>query len=162
VSLKKARVKAKSLANRISGVSVGPHGVGISWKPPELERDVVRKLIIFLEDKRALYIEYDREVRDYVKQSLLQIRDALTDAVKDVGDSSPARDSLRMMRAACRAFDNKVSEQERHHRHAMEEEFFVELGKLRAIFGMQIAILAYLYNIDVEEGLASILPPDPG
>jgi hypothetical protein len=42
----------------------------------------------------------------------------------------------------------------------MEEEYFIELGKLRAIFGMQIAVLAYLYKIDIEEGLASILPPE--
>jgi hypothetical protein len=40
-----------------------------------------------------------------------------------------------------------------------QEEFFVGLGKLRAPFGQQLAILGYLYGIDIEEQLAAILPP---
>ena len=41
-----------------------------------------------------------------------------------------------------------------------QEEFFIGLGKLRQTFGQQIAILGYLYRVDIEADLASILPPD--
>jgi hypothetical protein len=41
-----------------------------------------------------------------------------------------------------------------------QEEFFIGLGRLRSIFGQQLAILGYLYGIDIEEQLAAILPPD--
>ena len=41
-----------------------------------------------------------------------------------------------------------------------QEEFFVGLGKLRAIFGQQLAVLGYLYGVDIEESLATILPPE--
>ena len=41
-----------------------------------------------------------------------------------------------------------------------QEQFFIELGKLRSVFGKQLAVLGYLYGVDIEEGLASILPPE--
>jgi hypothetical protein len=39
------------------------------------------------------------------------------------------------------------------------KQFTIELGKLRSLFGQQLALLGYLYGIDIEEKLASILPP---
>lgn len=41
-----------------------------------------------------------------------------------------------------------------------QEEFFVGLGKLRSVFGQQLAVLGYLYGVDIEADLASILPPE--
>ena len=41
-----------------------------------------------------------------------------------------------------------------------QEEFFVGLGKLRATFGQQLAVLGYLYGVDIEADLATILPPE--
>jgi hypothetical protein len=42
-----------------------------------------------------------------------------------------------------------------------QEEFLLGIGKLRSIFGQQIALFGYLYGIDIEEQLASTLPPMP-
>jgi hypothetical protein len=42
-----------------------------------------------------------------------------------------------------------------------QEEFLLGIGKLRSTFGQQIALLGYLYGIDIEEQLASTLPPMP-
>ena len=42
-----------------------------------------------------------------------------------------------------------------------EEKFLIALGALRATFGQQIALLAHLYEVDLDEHLASILPPVP-
>lgn len=41
------------------------------------------------------------------------------------------------------------------------ETFLIALGTLRATFGQQIALLAHLYDIELEEHLAAILPPEP-
>jgi hypothetical protein len=74
------------------------------------------------------------------------------------------------MRIACRdfltlrstnEFTKRAGTIDDRHSHAWEqEEFFVNLGKLRQTFGQQIAILGYYYNVDIEERLASILPPE--
>jgi hypothetical protein len=42
-----------------------------------------------------------------------------------------------------------------------EDNFFEALGKLRGVVGQQIALLAYLYRINLAKELASILPPEP-
>ena len=38
--------------------------------------------------------------------------------------------------------------------------YAVDLGRLRALFGLQIAFLAIQYGIDIEDDLASIVPPE--
>jgi hypothetical protein len=38
----------------------------------------------------------------------------------------------------------------------------IGLGKLRSVFGQQLALLGYLYGVDIEEQLAQTLPPLPG
>jgi hypothetical protein len=164
---KRAKVRSQSLAVRISGISA--LGFGVSWKAPEPERQVVRDVITALEDKRALYSQAVWEEPHHVVLSLFKIREELTAGLKRVGDSSPAKDAFRIMRAACRDFlsltSAKAYEQNRgmmRGEHPWEQEqFFIELGKLRSVFGQQLAVLGYLYGVDIEESLATILPPEP-
>ncbi len=164
--VKRAKVRSQSLLSRLGGFSF--FGVGMSWKAPEPERVVVRDVITILEDKRALYSSAVMEEPDHVVQSVLKIRDELTNGLKRIGDNSPARNAFRTMRAACREFLDLTSVKERQHKHGMlmhdglwqQEQFLVELGKLRSIFGQQLSVLGYLYGVDIEESLASILPPE--
>jgi hypothetical protein len=146
VRAKRARVRSQSLASRLAGVSV--LGFGASWKAPEPERVVVRDVITALDDKRALYSQAVWEEPSHVVQSLFKIRDELTNGLKRVGDNSPAKDAFRIMRAACRDFLTLTSAKaQEHHRGMMcemsyqQEEFFIGLGKLRSIFGQQLATL---------------------
>jgi hypothetical protein len=162
---KRATVQSKSLASRLAGVSI--LGFGASWKAPEPERVVVRDVITALEDKRALYGQAIWEEPSHVVQSLFKIRDELTSGLKRVGDNSPAKDAFRIMRAACRDFLTLTSAKAQEHNRGMmrdtgyqQEEFFVGLGKLRSVFGQQLAVLGYLYGVDIEADLASILPPE--
>lgn len=164
---KRAKVQSQSLASRLAGVSI--LGFGASWKAPEPERVVVRDVITSLEDRRALYSKAVWEQPDHVIQSIFQIRNELTNGLKRVGDKSPANDAFRIMRATCRNFltlaSTKALENSRgmmvgHGRMWEQEEFFTELGKLRAVFGQQLAVLGFLYGIEIEEELASILPPE--
>src|SRR5215475_1238978 len=140
---KLVKVRSQSLATRLAGVSV--LGFGASWKAPEPERVVVRDVITALEDKRALYSQAVWEEPRHVIQSIFKIRDELTNGLKRVGDNSPAKDAFRIMRAACREFlTPPITELRRDLHHTgmwQQEEFLVGLGKLRAAFGQQLAIL---------------------
>ncbi len=163
---KRARVKSQSLLSRLGGFST--FGFGNSYKASEPERAAVRDVITALEDRRALYIEAVCEQPDHVVRSILQIRQELTAGLKRVGDKSPARDALRAMRAACRDFLTNPAVQQsgsgmlQHGGLWQMEEFLLGLGKLRSVFGQQVALLGYLYGIDIEEQLAATLPPLPG
>lgn len=163
--LKKARLKSKTLLSRLGGFSA--FGFGVSFKPPEADRTIVRELLTFLEDRRALFVEAIWEQPTHVVQSVMKMRAELTNAIKRLGEGSPGERACRLMRSACRDFLNQVQEGGRREldwalwRSAQGETFLLELGKLRATFGQQIALLAHLYDIDLEEQIASILPPIP-
>lgn len=159
--LKKAVGTGKSLLNRIAGVSF--MGVGVSWKAPELERKVIRDLLTQLEDRRALYTNNEREGGAYVSQSIIKIREMLTASLLRLDEGSPAIPPIRMMRAACRQFleTPSGSKYERFHDLEHAAQFYSELGKLRSIFGQNLAVLSVLYDLKLEAELASILPPEP-
>lgn len=162
--LSRARVRSKSLLSRLGGFSF--FGVGISFKAPEPDRVIVRDVITALEDKRALYVGAIWEQPQHVVQSILQIRQELTNGLKRISDGSPAKASFRTMRSACRDFlegpaikDGDYDRIFHDYRDWKQEEFLLGLGKLRSIFGHQLAQLGFLYGIDIEYQLAQILPP---
>ncbi len=167
MKLRRAKVRSQSLLSRLGGFSA--FGFGVSFKAPEPERVVVRDVITALEDKRALYVGAVWEQPEHVVQSILQIRQELTAGLKRVGDASPAKDAFRAMRAACRDFLTHSAVEARSRNQDLrgwgtwqQEEFLIGLGKLRAAFGQQLALLGYLYGIDIEEQLAETLRPLPG
>jgi signal transduction histidine kinase len=149
------KVHFKDLLLRLTGITVPIFGV--SWLPPEPERKIVRDILVFLEDRRALYNDFAHEIEDQVTQSILQIRSELTNAIRRLPDKSKATESLRAMRAACRQYIDDTHNQWSHHCFGS----MAELGRLRATFGIHVACLALQYGIDVEGDLASILPPKP-
>ena len=163
----RSKVLARSLASRLTGFSIPIFGV--QWNPPIDERKVVRRLIRALEDRRVLFVPLNLEEPRQVTDSVLEIRGLLTTALQDVPDDSAAAGPLRAMRAACRRFLEEprpefphVSRRRLRPDHDRDEagpSFFVALGELRATFGLHVATLACGYGIDVEEELASILPP---
>ncbi len=161
------KIAFRDLASRITGFSTTIFGV--SWNPPEPERNHIRRFIHFLEDRRVLFVPYHLEVVDQVNASILEIRDQLTATLQALPEGSYAIASIRAMRAACRKFLTGPRDEFRHlsgrHRwghHDDGPEFFVALGELRATFGMHIASLAVAYGINVEAELASIMPTDAG
>lgn len=160
----RAKVQSKSLLARLGGFSI--LGFGVSFKAPEPDRVIVRDIITTLEDKRALYVGAISEQPEYVVQSVLQMRQELTGGLKRISDGSPAKAAFRTMRAACRDFlenpaikSEKQSEMLFNRGHWQQEEFLLGLGRLRSIFGEQIAQIGYLYGVDIEEQLSAILPP---
>ena len=167
----KLKIKAMSLMSRLSGLSLPVIGGGIQWTPTESEREIVRKLLAFLEDRRVLYVDYRLEVEHEVTDSVKQIRDELTKGLQDLPAESKSAGPIRAMRAACRKFLTEPHPNFRNlmrhgygPRHHMDMDgdpgFFVALGELRATFGIQIAALAFTHDIDVERELASILPAE--
>lgn len=155
--LKGLKLKGKALANRLTGFS-SPI-VGLNWTPPVDEQDKARRLLVYLEDRRALFHPYEMEIGDYVDRSVLDIRQRLTTELEDLPKSSPLAESLGAMRAACRKFLDGV--QGSHSRHMGLGPLYAQcIGELRAIFGVHIAKIALIYDLEVSGDLVSILPAD--
>ena len=150
----KPTVAFKEIASRITGISIPIFGV--SWNPPESERKIVRETFIFLEDRRALYNDFAHELDHEVSQSVLAIRSELTAALKRLPEGSEAAPCLKAMRAACREdLDNA-----RPRGSSGPFAFMTELGKLRAMIGVQVAYLAVKYGVDVDGELVRVIPAE--
>jgi hypothetical protein len=147
----------KKIAKSVTGLSTPVFGV--SWNPPTTEREVVRKLVLFLEDRRALYHPYDMEDPHYVVDSILQIRKHLSDVLQTLDESSGIIAHLRAMRAACRKFLD-FFDQKKLRRRFYYPDSLTALGELRGVFGLQIAQLCAKYGIDVDGELEMILPAE--
>lgn len=144
-------ISFKRISRSLTGFSTPIFGV--SWNPPKDEREVIRKLIIFLEDRRVLYNPYRLEFFDPVIESVLEIRKNLTEVLKNLNENSEAAPSIRAMRAECRKFLDYVGG-----RRFADLDLYIGLGELRGVFGQHIAILCTMYGIDVEGNLGKILP----
>jgi len=164
MSIDKARIKGQNLLSRLSSLSA--YGFGAGFRFQESEQGVVREVLIFLEDRRVLYVDYCLEVESEVVQSVLAIRKELTGALKRVKADTPAAHAFNIMRTECRRFLSgpradfrNIGDRASHGRAGMDAAFFEALGRLRAVFGQQLAELAGMYELDLSAELETILPP---
>jgi hypothetical protein len=158
---RKGKVTAQT-ARRITGIST-PFG-GLQWAdsgPSDVE--VVRKFLLFLEDRRVLYNAMDLEVVSQVERSIHEIREECTKTLQALPPKTFAVMPVRAIRAASRRFHDDSNEDFRffdrdwHHQEG-SPGFFTALGAFRSTVGLQVALLAAHYDIDIEGDLAAVLP----
>lgn len=147
------KISFREIASVINGFSTPVFGV--SWNPPESERKIIRELIIYLEDRRALFTPFDFEFEDHVALSIIDIRKTITSSIQRLPDSSKAIPILKAMRLNC----NKYLSSRKTLRHSFPE-YMINLGSLRTVFGYYLAQLSVIFGIDIEGDLEKILPPE--
>jgi len=138
---------------------------GLNWEAPEPDREVAKRVLIFLEDQRLLTSSYDVLLQNlhYVKDAIFRIRNKLTEEMEHLDRSSPLAQSMAAMRAACRKCLDQL---ERYHcplcfhdiRELGAEIILIAIGELRSTFGIHIAQISVRYGIDIEKDLEPILP----
>ena len=138
---------------------------GIQWNPPEVDRAVARRVLTFLEDRRVLYVPSEMETPSYGVHSVIEIRGFLTSELGQLTSNGQLTQCLRGMRAVCCKFLDAVGPEDGPIvRHAFERghyaswEFNQALGEMRGVFGIYIAMLAATHGLNVEPGLAKIVP----
>src|SRR5712692_2044336 len=156
------------VGQRLTGVS-SPFG-GVSWeKVPDLEREILLRLLPFLEDRRVLYSPTEVEVPAHCVESVLRIREFLVMEAGRLAEGNALRETLRAMAGACRGFLDRVPGP--HGRTPLGRPdqgrgfdswvFNQSLGALRGQFGIYLSEIAAAYGIKMEGELGAILPPSP-
>jgi hypothetical protein len=142
---------------------IGGFGFSINWETVPGDEEVARRVITFLEDRRVLFGIRYMEDELYCVDSANQIRHFLTDQLSQAKPGKSLATSIRAIRAAVRAFVEAAGVEARNFRYhrtgAMTDVFSLALGELRSRVGLQIALIADQYGIEVEDDLAQILPP---
>ena len=154
----------KEILGRLTGFSTPVFGV--SWNPPVPEVTIANRVVTFLENRRVLYNVYELEMPDHCVSSVIEIRHFLTDVLGQLTSQQELTLHLKAMRAACVKFLNVVQESQSRLiiRNSFDTgprswTFFSALGDLRTIIGLYLGALAVIYGLDVDNDLASILPP---
>lgn len=155
-------MKVLEIMRRIKGFST-PLG-GVDWDMPLPQRAVAEKVVVYLEDRRVLTrpraVVHAVEEPNHCVASVLQIRETLTQILMEPGTGDELADNLKAMRAACRRFLDAAGPNHtgRVHGHSESATFGAALGELRAVFGIQLGIIAARYELELSEELANILP----
>jgi Family of unknown function (DUF6650) len=146
---------------RLTGV--GGFGFSVNWERFPGDREVALQVITFLEDRRVLFGKRHMEDEMYCVGSANQIRHFLTSQLSQAKAGKSLATSIRAIRAAMREFVDAAGPGARNFRYkrdgAMTDEFSLALGELRSFVGLQVALIAHHYDIEVEDELAQILPP---
>ncbi|HET9893576.1 MAG TPA: DUF6650 family protein [Streptosporangiaceae bacterium] len=141
----------------------GAFGFSLNWEKVLGDKDIARRVITFLEDRRLLFVFRHGEDERYCVQSAIEIRRFLSDELAEAKTGHSLEQSLRAMRTALRAFVDAAGPDAvyfRYHHGHMTDQFSLALGELRSLVGMHLAVIADQHGIDIEPDLAQILPPD--
>jgi hypothetical protein len=156
------RVTAEA-ARKITGIST-PLG-GVQWSDPgPSQRELVRRFIVTLEDRRVLYNPMWLEATSQVDSSIHQIRAACTETLQQLGERDFGVVPVRAIREAYRRFHDDANlhfrffdHDDRYH-HDATPGFFMALGAFRATVGQHVAALAAHYDLTIDGDLASVIP----
>ena len=154
------KIRLAKILNHLTGISTPVFG--ISWNPPQIERDTVQRLVTYLEDKRVLAtpvsqaswaLGVDVAVGRAVA-SVLEIRSRLGDTLEKLERDSELFKTLSIMREACRDF----LEQMENPTYEQKVKILDHIHQIRSVFGDQLTKLCVQYGIDIESDLVIILP----
>lgn len=155
-------MKFTDMLKRITGISCPIFGV--SWEPPEFERDTARRIIIFLEPRRVLYAPLGVEALCSSINSVTKIKDYLTKEIQQLNDESALSTYTRAMRKACNkflsTFPDRRDEKCIYCKAGSDEYqiFMSSIGELRTLFGIMIGQISKAFGLDIEDDLAQIIP----
>lgn len=167
-------VRKKDVRRRLTGFSVPLVGGGAQWEVVASSRKAAHRVLAFLADRRVLFNPYWQEQAGECAASVIEVRRMLTDEVGLLPSDDPLVAHLDAMRAACRQFLDRLGEAARSDGRSLwvpyreldhrEVPLVVGLGELRAAMGIQIGLIAAMFDLDVPDTLAETLPaaPDDG
>jgi hypothetical protein len=122
----------------------------------DIERQVIRNLFVYLEDRRAIWAPVTILPRK-AELSVDEVRDELTKAIQKLPDTSKAIEPLRKMRGACRDFLDAIET------NYGWETFEGERHLLYEIFAQEVAAMAAEFDVtlssELDEFVHSGYPP---
>lgn len=144
---------------RLTGLTIGK--LGGTWEHVETDREVVRRVLTFLEDRRLLWRSPHNhahvEEAEHCRRSAEMIRDRLGEEIGKVKHGGDVEASFKKIRKAARDF---VSAAGPDSRNFVDLASFNEaLSALRVPVCREILVLADHHDLDVDEDLLRVLPP---
>ncbi|MBN1399556.1 MAG: hypothetical protein JXA74_01890 [Anaerolineae bacterium] len=138
---------------------------GEGHAPSDDEREQIREFVVFLAARNVLINASPHRHPGWMVESARHIRDELDRLLPRVRPGALATSSLRAMHFECEKLlmhSNGGYRQERRglfgRRQRRPPLFWIAVGSLRTLFGVQIAVLCVLYGVDLDGPITTILP----
>jgi hypothetical protein len=168
-------MRKKDLKRRLNGFSLPIVGGGAQWETVESNRASAHRVLTFLADRRVLFNPYWQEQAGECAASVLGVRRKLTDEIGQLHDDEDLVPHLTTMQGACRQFLDRIGSVANEDRRLglwaayreldlRDVPLLIGLGELRSTIGIQVGLVATMFDIDVPDTLVEILlpPPDDG
>jgi hypothetical protein len=150
---------------RITGGSIGPLG-GIGWEHKDDDREIARRVLNLLADRRMLWKDFSAEIEEHCVQSANLARVRLGEHLDNPEISTELARRIQLLQRLFRDFVDEVGpgggEWNRPWRPIGTDPLSVALGRLRGLVGVQIGELASEFALDVSEELSVIVPDQVG
>lgn len=143
-------------SKRIRITGVGPWSV--QWEYLETNRDIARRVLADLEDRRVLFYSHGREDPEYCRRSADEIRQLMKRELSRVEQGDDMDRSLRAIRNAARAFVDQAGPDSHRFLNDMDA-FWKALEDMRIAMAPYIRGMATAYAVLIDHVLDENLPP---
>lgn len=149
---------------RLTGITAG--SVGAQWEKRDDDREIARRILNLLSDRRLLWKDFSLEIEEHCVQSANRIREELGKHLDHPDIGPELAEQVRAMQRTLRDFVDQVGpagdDWNRDWRPIGTDPLSVALGRLRAVVGGQVGYLAARYDLEVSEELATVVPDEAG
>lgn len=149
---------------RMTGAS-GPLGGG-QWERKDDDREVARRVVNLLVDRRMLWKDFSMEIEEHCVSSANQVRKAIGKHLDNPEISADLARQIQLLQRLFRDFVDEVGPTgeywERRMTPVATDPLSMALGRLRALVGVQVGELAAKYELEVSDELATIVPDQTG
>lgn len=146
---------------RLTGISLW----GAQWEHKDDDKEVARRALNLLGDRRMLWKDFSLEIEEDCVRSADYARRELGELLNNPEISDGLSAQLKALQASFRGFMDEVGHEDHpRHRwsHGGTDALSMALGKLRALVGIHIAELATQFDLEVPDDLARIVPDQTG
>jgi hypothetical protein len=140
----------------VGGFSLPVIGGGLSWSKAVPEKEIVRRLVTRLAERRVFSEIYEAEYEAYTNESVLSIRSLLTDAIAELSPGSEASRLLIALRDACNRYLTLTPDPK--HGARLRPAYAEALQGLRETFRVVLVYLSQEGRLAEAGGLAASIP----
>lgn len=157
---RRTRGESRTMRYRMTGV--GTAVASTQWERKDDDKEIARRVLNLLEDRRLLWIDLRWEVPSDCAYSADHTRKELAKHLDNPEISEGLTRDLKALQGLFRDFMTKCDRRPPHHHYYGADEVSVAIGELRTQVGIIVGALAATYDLEVSDELASIVPDADG
>jgi hypothetical protein len=149
---------------RLTGASLS--SVGAQWERKDDDREIARRVLNLLTDRRMLWKDFSLEIEEHCVTSANRTREQIGVHLDNPEIGTELAWRLQLLQRLFRDFVDQVGpaggDWDRRRSPMGTDPLSMALGRLRGLVGVQVGELAANYDLDVSEELATIVPDQAG